>query len=365
MSDHPHPQVPETQDAGSQALSEALRSSFVIVRIAMVALVVIIFAAGFFTVNPGEKAVILRFGRPLGEGQKMLLSSGKLYWAYPYPIDEVVKIPISEIQKVNSTVGWYATSPEMELAGTEPPPGPSLNPAIDSYVITGDRNIIHTRATVFYHIEDPRAAIFGFTAGTNHQFNLGGISNAVQNAVNSALVATAARFSVDDILMRDVAGFQDAVRQRVNDLVAREQLGVVVDQCQVQSIPPRQLKDVFKQVIDARQNRDKVIQEALGEQNRILAQAGAAASSITNAAEAARTRFVSSVQSDAEVFTSLLPRYQSNPRLYLHTELAKIMPQILTNAQRTEFLPRRADGKPRELRLMLNDLPPQGRNANP
>jgi membrane protease subunit HflK len=363
MSDPKHPHVPETQDAGSQALSEALRSSFVIVRIAMVALVVIIFAAGFFTVNPGEKAVILRFGKPLGEGQKMLLSSGKLYWAYPYPIDEVVKIPISEIQKVNSTVGWYATSPEMEVAGTEPPAGPSLNPAIDSYVITADRNIIHTRATVFYHIDDPRTAIFGFTAGTNHQFNLGGISNAVQNAVNNALVATAARFNVDDILMRDVAGFQDAVRQRVNDLVAREQLGVVVDQCQVQSIPPRQLKDVFKQVSDARQNRDKVIQEALGEQNRILSQAGATASSITNAAEAARTRFVSSVQSDAEVFQSLLPRYQSNPRLYMQTELAKIMPQMLTNAQRVEFLPKRADGQPREMRLMLNDLPPQSRNG--
>jgi len=63
MSDHDHQHPPlETQDAGSQALSEALRSSFVIVKIAMVALVVIIFAAGFFTVGPQEKAVVLRFG---------------------------------------------------------------------------------------------------------------------------------------------------------------------------------------------------------------------------------------------------------------------------------------------------------------
>jgi membrane protease subunit HflK len=363
MSDHPHSHAPETQDAGSQALSEALRSSFVVVRIAMVALVVIIFAAGFFTVNPGEKAVVLRFGKPLGEGQKMLLSSGKLYWAYPYPIDEVVKIPISEIQRVNSTVGWYLTTPEMELAGTEPPAGLSLNPVIDGYVITADRNIIHTRATVSYHIDDPRTAIFNFASGTNHDFNLNGISNAVQNAANNALLATAARFSVDDILTRDRAGFQAAVRSRVAELVEREKLGVVIDQCQVQSVAPRQLKDIFTLVTTARQNRDALIQNALADQNRILAQAGAAASSITNAAEAARTRFVSSVQSDAEVFNSLLPRYLGNPRLYLHTELAKVIPQILTNAQRTEFLPRRADGQPRELRLLLNDLPPQGRNG--
>ena len=227
---HDHTHAPETQDAGSQALAEALRSSFVIVKIAMAALVVIIFAAGFFTVNPGEKAVILRFGKPLGDGPKMLLSAGKLYWSFPYPIDEVVRIPISEIQKVSSSVGWYATTPEMELAGTEPPAGPSLNPAIDGYVLTADRNIIHTRATVSYHIDDPRTAIFNFAAGTNHQFNLGGISNAVQDAANNALVATAARFKVDDILTRDIAGFQDAVRAHVEELVAQEKLGVVIDQ---------------------------------------------------------------------------------------------------------------------------------------
>ena len=371
MSDHDHhhdhPQAPEARDAGSQALSEALRSSFTIVKIAMWALVLIIFGTGFFQVNPGEKAVILRFGKPVGEGQKMLLSSGTWYWSFPYPIDEVVRIPIAEIQKVNSTAGWYAMTHEQEVAyealGTEPQyAGNSLNPAIDGYVITADRNIIHTRATVSYHINDPLTAIFNFASGTNQQFNLGGISNAVQNAANNALVASAARFNVDDILTRDVAGFQDAVHQRIDDLVEGEHLGVVIDQCQVQSEAPRQLGDVFRQVTAARQNRDKLVQDALGEQNRILSQAGAQAVSITNSAEAARTRYVTSVQSDAEAFTKLLPQYKSNPQLYAELELAKAMPQIYTNVEK-EFLPQRADGKPRELRLMLNREPPQPRSA--
>src|ERR1035438_992003 len=144
MSDHDHPDhphAPETQDAGSQALAEALRASFTIVKIAMAALVVIIFGVGFFQVKPGEKAVILRFGRPLGEGPNMLLSSGKQYWSWPYPIDEVVRIPITERQQVKSSVGWYAMSHEEEIAfetlGTEPASfTQSLNPATDGYVIT-------------------------------------------------------------------------------------------------------------------------------------------------------------------------------------------------------------------------------------
>jgi membrane protease subunit HflK len=366
MSDHDHhehSQPPlETQDAGSQALAEALRSSFVIVKIAMVALVVIIFAAGFFTVGPQEKAVILRFGKPQGEGQKMLLGSG-LHWSLPYPIDEVVRIPITEIQKVSSTVGWYLTTPEMELAGTEPPAGPSLNPQMDGYVITADRNIIHTRATVSYHIDDPRTAIFNFTSGTNHTFNLAGVANAVQNAANNALILTAARFNVDDILTRDIHAFEEAVGLRVSELAEREHLGVAIDQVQVQSVAPRQLKDVFAMVTTARQNRDKLINDALSEENRILSQAGAQAASITNAAESVRTRFVTGIESDAAAFTNLLSHYERNPNLYAQLELAKAMPQILANVQDKIFLPQRADGKPRELRLQLNREPPQPKSA--
>ena len=74
-------------------------------------------------------------------------------------------------------------------------------------------------------------------------------------------------------------------------------------------------------------------QDARGEQNRILSQAGAQAVSITNSAESARNRYVTSIQSDAEAFTKLLPQYQSNPQLYAQLELAKAMPQILTNVQ--------------------------------
>ena len=363
--DHEHHdhEAPETQDAGSQALAEALRSSFVIVKIAMAALLVLIFAAGFFTVGPQEKAVILRFGKPQGEGQQMLLGAG-LHWSLPYPIDEVIRIPITEIQKVTSTVGWYATTPEMELAGTEPPPGPSLNPQMDGYVVTADRNIIHTRATVSYHIDDPRTAIFNFASGTNQQFTLAGVSNAVQNAVNEAIIFSAARFNVDDILTRDHAGFQEAVQQRVTDLAEREQLGVAIDRVEVtDTIPPRQLKDVFDQVTIARQNRDRLLNVALSKQNQILSEAGASAASITNAAESARTRYVTAIASDATAFTELLPKYTGNPNLFAQLELAKAMTQILTNVQDKIFLPQRADGKPRELRLQLNREPPQPKSA--
>ena len=350
--EHPAPPPVTPDDAGSQALAEALHSSFAIVKVVMLLMVLAFFSSGFFTVGPSEKAVILRFGRPVGEGEKVLLNSG-WHWSYPYPIDEVVKIPITEIQKVNSTVGWYATTAEQELSGEELPSGPSLNPAVDGYAITADTNIIHTRVTLYYHIEDPIHFVFDFVSA----------SNTVQNALDNALLYTAAHFNVDDVLTRDVAGFRDAVLQRVSNLTEQDQLGIVIDQCEVQSIPPRQLRDVFSQVTSARENRNKILNDARSYENQVLSQAGAQASSITNAAAADRARYVQSITAEAKRFSDLLPKFESNPSLFAQVTLVQAMGPILTNVQDKIFLPGRADGKPRELRLMLNREPPEPKTA--
>jgi len=361
--DHGHPVPPVTaDDTGSQALAEALRSSFAIVKVAMLLMVLAFFGSGFFQVGPQEKAVILRLGRPVGEGKNILLGPG-LHWSFPYPIDEVVKIPITEIQKVSSSVGWYATTPEQELSGEELPAGPSLNPAVDGYAITADRNIIHTRATLYYHINDPRRAVFDFSSGTNLTYSLAGVSNAVQNALNNALIYTAAHFNVDDVLLLHVNDFRDAVLERVSDLGDQEQLGIGIDNCEVESIPPRQLREIFAQVTTARENRIKALQDALSYENQKTNSAGAQATTIIAAAEAARNRYVESLSAEAKRFSDLLPKYESNPSLFAQQTLVPAMGQMLTNVQDKIYLSERVDGQPRELRLMLNREPPQPKTA--
>jgi hypothetical protein len=87
--------------------------------------------------------------------------------------------------------------------------------------------------------------------------------------------------------------------------------------------------------------------------------ASAMATSITNLAETARTNFVSSIASDADAFSQLLPQYERNPNLFAQLEVSKAMGMILTNVGEKKFLPTHADGKPVELRLMLNNELPQ------
>jgi membrane protease subunit HflK len=350
--DHDHRQdAPETLDAGSQALAEALGSSFTIVKVVMGLMVFAFLCSGFFQVGPQEKAVILRFGKPVGEGEKALLGAG-LHWSLPYPIDEIVRIPISQIQTVKSDNGWYFTTPEQELSGEEPPAGMDLNPAIDSFLLTSDTNIIHARATLAYHVADPLRYTFDFADG----------SNAVKNALDNALLYTAAKFSADDALINAQAQFQDAVQERASALLEEQNLGIVVDYCTVESKPPRQLTDIFNQVLIAREKRGEIINEALSYANQTTNAAIATAAGIVNQAQSTEFNYVTNLVASAQQFKDILPYYKQDPSLYVQQTFVQMIGSSLTNVEDKWYLPQRADGKPRELRLLLNREPP-GTNA--
>ena len=342
-------------DAGSQALAEALRSSFSVLKFLMVILVLVFVLSGVFTVGPQERAIVLRLGKPVGEGEQALLGPG-LHFSFPYPIDTHEIVSISGIQKVESTVGWYATTPEQELAGTEPPPGGSLNPAADGYALTADGNIIHTRATLTYRIHDPITYVFNFVNA----------SNAVQNALNNALLFAAARYKVDDILTRDVIGFNEAVKRRVTELVEEQKLGVVVEQCLARSIPPRQLKDAFDNVLKAEVMRSTVLGQAHGYENQVVSKASADAESRINSAQSERARAVSDMASQAQRFTELLPRYQANPTLFVQQRLVDTVGRVLTNVQDKILVPNSSDANRRQMRYLFNrELPKPRTNAPP
>jgi modulator of FtsH protease HflK len=335
-------------DAGSQALSEALRSSFAIVQFVMVGLVLVFLGSGFFVVGPQQTAIILRFGKPVSEGRDALLGPG-LHWSFPYPIDDHVIVSISGLQQVRSSAGWYATTPAAEAAGTEipPPSGTPINPAVDGYVLTADGNIIHSRATLTYRIREPVKYVFDFVNG----------SNAVKDVADSAVLYCASRYTVDAILTRDVSSFNDAVRQRATELLAAHDLGVEIEQCSVQSIAPRQIQGSFDDVLKAELGRSKVLDQAKSYSSQVLSKANADSGSRINAAESDRVRVVNEVASRADQFNDLLPTYQENPALFVQRRLTETLGRVLTNLQDKIYVSDSPGGKTRELRLLFNREP--------
>lgn len=341
----PPPPPDNPEDPGAQALSDALRSSFVIVRVLLAAFIVYFLTSGVFTVGQQERAIILRFGQPLVRGGSVELGPG-LHFAFPYPVDEVVKMQVDRLQTAQSTAGWYAVTREQEAAGEVPWHGPSLNPAAEGYAVTADGNIIHVRATLRYRITEPL------------KFFLEAKDGAVlmTNIANNAVLFAAAQFAVDDALRRDVAGFKERVLARANVLIREHDLGVTLEPSDVVAIPPRQVKEEFDAVLSAEAERAKSVSDAQGTASRIVNEARGQAAARVNTGETERNRLVQSVAAEAQKFTGLLPEYRKNPEFFRRRLQAETLARVMTNATDKFFLPLSSDD---ELRLQLNRESPR------
>lgn len=334
------------EDTATQALAEAMRTSFVVVRLLLIGLAVYFLCSGVFIVKEQERAVILRFGKPVGTGLEALRGPG-FHWAFPYPIDEVYRIKAVKVQSAASTIGWYAEDARRKAAGQETPVNPTLDPIRDGYLLTGDRNIIHVRAILRYSIEEPLEFFFNHS---NAYF-------AVTNALDNAVVFAASRYNVDDALRRDLAGLQDLIRRRVEATTARMNLGIKVQQVDLVTAPPRQVQDAFEEVIKAENKRGEDISVAQGYAAEVRSRAEGEAAARINAAQAAAVRFIESIKSDARYFSELLPRYQANPTLFSEWLQTEVLARALTNSQEKFFLPIRTGPGQRELRLQLSREP--------
>jgi membrane protease subunit HflK len=334
---------PDVEDAGAQALADALRSSFGVVKFLMALLVLAFVVSCIFTVRPNEVAVVLRLGKPRGIGAERILRPG-LHWALPYPIDEIVRIPVGQSHTATSTAGWYYTTPEEEASGAKPAPLPYLRPGVDGYTLTGDGNIIHVRVTVSYRITDP----------LSYQFNFASATNLLQHALDNALFYASARFTADDALYLNKLRFQEAVLARVNETLAKLKLGVTIETSEVRVTPPLDVDEAFANVIKAQQQGDIKIRDAQAYARGATNKAVGEASVIVRDGVTASNYLVQTVAAEAQRFNDLLPRYRSDPDLFKQRLLAETVQRVLTNAQYKLFLPERADGERRELRLQLS-----------
>ena len=369
MSD-PHPIPPATpppedstpdspvlsaDDAGSRALDEALRSSFFFVKVLMVVLLLAFLGSGFFTVKPNQVAVILRFGKPQGEAGQQLLQPG-FHWALPYPVDEVVTLPITETHVVTSSIGWYAstTPPELETASQEPPASPTLRPGVDGYTLTSDGNIIHVWASLKYRIANP----------WQYAFRFADVTNLIQNVLNDALNYASASYTAEGALYKESTFFRDQVRARVNKAIEENQLGITLETLEVRSKPPLWVKSAFVEVQGAEQDRSKKINDAEGYAREVILRAEGEARDRINTGSTWSNQLVQAVMADQKAFTDQLPSYLRDPGLFKQRLLLDKLRTILPKDQDKFVFMQPAQGQSQELRLQLNREPLSSTNRS-
>jgi modulator of FtsH protease HflK len=360
----PKPPVPPSpgpqshvEDASTRALADALRSSFFLVKLFMIGLVLAFLVSGVFTVEPNQVAVILRFGKPVGTTLEQQLRQPGLQWKFPYPIDEVVRIPVGESRTLTSTVGWYYVTPAEEAAGLEPARLPYLRPGVDGYALAGDGNIVHVRTSLSYRITDP----------IQYAFNFLNVTNLLENVLDNAILHTTAQFDADATLYRDKLAFQEQLFQRVATMIDRHQLGVTIDPREVRTRPPLAVEEAFENVLRAQQQGDIQVQQAQSYARGATNRAMGEASAIIRDGVTQSNFLIQTMSAETNRFLGLRASYESNPRLFQQRLLAETTGRVLTNAQLKTFLPNRAHGKPWEVRILLNKEPevPQQMDRTP
>ena len=403
-------------DAAGKSLSEALRISFIILKIIMIVLVVVFLASGFRTVEPDEQALVLRFGKIRGIGEDRILGPG-LKWVFPYPIDKIVKIPVAKKQNLPINSFWYYQKPSELL-----PPGPKtrirpdkpLNPIIDGYCITrgeqrsqavaasagSDYNIVHCKWQLTYKIDDPER-FFKNTYTEDVKPGQGyadviakSIKPLLEYLFEEAVVTAMVNYTIDEAISS-----QDRIPKHVKKLLQekldRIESGIAVVSVQLTDITwPRQVDNAFLASIKASQKSQKTISEAKGyAENTLNETAGPIAAQLFEAlrdetttepvlsavegeekellwsqlagqaqekiagARAYRTKVVETAKANAEYLQKLLPEYRKRPKLVIQKIYQDAIEYVLKNADEKIIIQPTGGTRGREIRVLLNRDP--------
>jgi membrane protease subunit HflK len=405
----PDNSVSEDLDAAGKSLSEALRISFIVLKVIMIVLVVAFLASGFKSVEPDENALVLRFGKIRGVGEERLLGPG-LHWIFPYPIDEIVRIPVAK--KVDLTVRsfWYYQSQERMLS--EPSIEktrimPELDPINDGYCITrseeqnetisgsggSDYNIVHCKWQLTYQIDDPERFFKNVYVEDVKPGDIyfdvitESITPLLQSLFEDVIVTAIVNYTVDDVMYEQVARLTDDVKRLLQEKFDTIESGIKVVRIQLTDRTwPLQVNAAFEALVTASQDRQTAISQAqtyaestLNETAGPVAEklflalnddtiseeemellwsqlAGKAQEKITEA-RAYRTKVVTSARANAEYFQELLPEYRKHPELVVQKIYQDAIERIFDNAVEKFVIQPTEGTKETEFRIMLNRDP--------
>lgn len=287
------------------ALSEALSGTVAALRLVLAVAVLAYLGSGFYVVRQHERAVELRLGRPVGQGERRVNGPG-LHLAWPAPIGEVRRVDVGTPRTVATEAFWYALTDTERATGKEGTPPATLRPGRDGYLITVDRNLLHARWEASYEVTDP----------VRYLFAAGDIAATVESALAGAVSQAAAERGVDAALRE-----QQSFRERVETLLAARlgglELGLRPRGVRLLELaPPRQVRAAFDQAAQAAEQRRQAVDEAQRQATRRRQEAAGEAARIVAQARAEAATYVQRLRAEAERFEQLLPEYRADPELF-------------------------------------------------
>ena len=273
-------------------------------------LLVVWLLSGVYIVGPGEQGVVRRFGK------FVRTTEPGPHYSLPRPIEKVDKPKTEKVRRIE--IGFRTISPG--------PPARYAFHLEESLMLTGDEQIIDAQITVQYKIKD--AADFLFNVR-----NLEGSKGTIKDAAEVALRQVVGKRPIDDVLITEKLQVEIDIRTLLQEIVDGYESGVRITEVKLQIVrPPKEVAPAFSEVVRAKEDKDKSIQEAEGYKEDILPKARGQKEKLVREAEAYKEERIRRARGDAEKFLAVLKEYQkakevTRKRLYLET-MEQVLPSI-------------------------------------
>jgi membrane protease subunit HflK len=255
-------------------------------------------ATGFYRVNPQQQGVVLRFG------EWVRTSSPGLHYHLPYPIETVLTPEVTRDNRIE--IGFR------DVSGNS---SSRRDIADESQMITGDENIVDIDFVVFWRIAD---------AG-QYLFNLAEPDETIKVTAEAVMREIIGRTPIQTALTEGRQDIQVQARQQLQDLLNEYGAGVRVRDVQLLAVdPPADVIDAFNEVQRARQDRDRLKNEAEAFSNDIVPRARGEAAKLVAEAEAYQAEVVNRATGDASRFNQIFQAYLKDKdvtkeRIYIET----------------------------------------------
>ena len=268
--------------------------------------------SGVYTVDQGEQAVELRFGR------YQETNDAGLHWHIPAPFESV---EIINTQQVNTVEVGYRKGASNNVS-TVPR---------EALMLTQDENIIDVQFAVQYDIKDPTDLLFNVSEFTPRNMAQSVVRQATESAVREIVGRNTMDFAITEGRAR-LAAETKAVVQRILD---RYQTGINVRTVEMQNAqPPSQVKNAFDDVVRAREDEERIKNLAQAYANDIIPKARGFAARITEEAEAYKASTVAQAEGQASRFEQVLREYTKAPAVTRDRLYLEAMEQVLSNSSK-------------------------------
>lgn len=257
-------------------------------------------ASGFYRVQPDQQGVVLRFGKWVNTTQP------GLNWHVPYPIESVLTPGVTKIQAID--IGFRSLGGDRDRSQRR-------DVSEESLMLTGDQNIIDIDFTVQWKIADAGQFLF----------NIRNPEATVKIAAESAMREIIGRTDIQPALTEARQDIELKTRDLLQSILNEYEAGIEITQIQLQNVqPPAPVIDSFDNVQRARQDLDRLRNEADAYRNDVLPRARGEAQRMIQGAQAYKERLLNEAEGEAARFLSVYAAYKENPevtkrRMYLET----------------------------------------------